>query len=714
MPFYINITTILQHREHAATMAEASPDTLKRPDVSARRSHRKTLAEQCVKCALPSRLAPAWDPCLRAILQDQIERQVLSTSEITVRGSLLVNEVLLQCLRLGRPLPALNQSFFNACFLQGLKKESARSSKSDFSIVQDVYDNEFYDYPHIQRNRGDCQAITIAAARYGTNFKTSVLHSFLARQKGFISTWLAEQQRLEKERHENEEKELKKKLNLLHEAVLGMHPHNMERQRLKDEIKSHEDEIKILQKAFKARQRQWKEVSAYTVQCAINGWKEPSQRRLTRKRKRNDDEDEVLPQTPAQVTAFIDQERALLGNPTEFQITDKTNVEILLRYLFHVLEYYQEQGVGSGFSIAPVCKIKRHFMTIDTTVLYELLKNVATEAGPACPEWLASVRTMSLKAFFKDAALVNGLWQATFDLDGLRRRRTFGRQIDTDGVAMVAHFQVTLRQRSKHAKRLRQRHITRQASARVIAIDPGRSNLVTALDSATSRITTLTRREYYQRAGIFESNAKVARWELPLRGVVASLSKTSVRTSSARLTYEYRQTIVRNYDRLWRHRTESKRAKVALTVYAGKQSVLDGFFAGLKAAANDRRPVVVAYGAATFHPTGKGEVSVPVKRVLKVCRRHCRTELVNEYLTTKVHHACRQRLNPVSRVSEKRHPIRGLCWCQTCSKFVSRDGNAARNILRVYRSMALGASRPHDLRFGQPKQEMQVVATVGG
>jgi len=45
----------------------------------------------------------------------------------------------------------------------------------------------------------------------------------------------------------------------------------------------------------------------------------------------------------------------------------------------------REHGVGHGFSIAPVCQIKRHFMTIDTTVLFEWLKNkvemVAGRAG---------------------------------------------------------------------------------------------------------------------------------------------------------------------------------------------------------------------------------------------------------------------------------------------------------------------------------------------
>jgi hypothetical protein len=200
-------------------------------------------------------------------------------------------------------------------------------------------------------------------------------------------------------------------------------------------------------------------------------------------------------------------------------------------------------------------------------------------------------------------------------------------------------------------------------------------------------------------------------------GLRDCVTKTSIRTSSARLAYEYRQVLVRNYDRLWELRTEHKRAKSALTVYAGKQQALDRFFAQLGAAGRgqgtDKSKPIIAYGAATFHPTGKGEASVPVKRVLRVCQRHFPTTLVNEHLTTKVHHAYHHRLNPVSRVSE-RAAIRGLCWCQTCSKFVSRDGNAARNILRVYRAMALGAPRPHDLRFGQPRQNMQVLPRVAG
>ena len=636
---------------------------VKRPDVTARHNLRKTLVEQCVKCALPGRLAPDWPPILRAILIDNIERQIRSTSEIIVRGSLLVNDVLLHCLRLDLPIPPLTQSFFNACFLQGLKRTS-KASKTDFTVVKDVFENEFHEYPFIERTRGDTQTITIAAARYGTNLKTSVKHSFLTRQKAFVRFWL-QHHKLESE-----------------------------------------------------------EVSAYHVQCLINGWVRPP---VQRKRKSKHDE-EKPEEIPKEVLAFIEQERQLLDNPSDFTITDRTSAESLLPYLYHILEFYRLHGVPAGearhaegrelsrptassrgFSIAPICKIKRHFMTIDTTVLFELLKNVAAEADPnLCPDWLAALGNMSLPTFRKEenTGLQKTAWDTTFNIDGLRRRRTFGRQVDTDGVSMTVHFHVTVRKRARHQKRIQQQP---DKYKRIVAIDPGRVNLVTALDSSTHKLRTLTRKEYYTTARINRLNKKTTLWEIPLRGVISALSKTSIRTSSPCLVYAYRRVIVRNYNRLWELRFQKKRAREALACYAGKQGVMDSFFSSFTKPGQEKP--VIAYGAASFRPTGKGEVSVPVKGVLKACRKHYQTVLVNEYLTTKVHHACGHRLNPIaSRMAGPPvRAIRGLCWCNTCTKFVSRDGNAAQNILRIFKTDVRGEPRPHELRFGQRRQLTQTL-----
>ena len=79
----------------------------KRPDVTARKNLHKNLVEPYVKCALPGRLAPDWPPIVRDVFNDNLERQILSTPEIVVRGSLLVNEVLPHYLRHEFPFSAL-------------------------------------------------------------------------------------------------------------------------------------------------------------------------------------------------------------------------------------------------------------------------------------------------------------------------------------------------------------------------------------------------------------------------------------------------------------------------------------------------------------------------------------------------------------------------------------------------------------------------------
>eukprot|EP00624_Nannochloropsis_granulata_P003314 evm.model.NODE_26927_length_13246_cov_23.308773.2 len=49
---------------------------------------------------------------------------------------------------------------------------------------------------------------------------------------------------------------------------------------------------------------------------------------------------------------------------------------------------------------------------------------------------------MSRVKFCKNEGSQKTAWDAAFNIDGLRKRRTFGRQIDTDGVSMTVHFQM--------------------------------------------------------------------------------------------------------------------------------------------------------------------------------------------------------------------------------------------------------------------------------
>ena len=659
-----------QHKQNKpsnnSSNTKSDETSSKRPDVAKRLLERKKIIETCQKASLTGRVCPEWNPTDRDVFLSLLRTQVRSVSEITVRGSLIVNEVVLFYLEHGnttkyKRLPPLSQSFFNACFLQGIKQTSKASKelKECIDTINDIYTNEFnipdldpsvhqhLNYPVPKRSRGDIQAITIAAKRFRTNFLVNLTSCFFKRQQTFITTWL--------------------KNNKLDKSV-----------------------------------------STYDVQCLINGW-------IKKKRSSKNTETELY--LPESMTSFIQDQRNLLGNPKDLTFDNRKDPWMILKYLYQILQYYDTQGIGKGFSLTPVTRIGLHYMTIDSTVLHEILINVSSDLDTRTPEWLQ--RLMSVprnKIHHQDVRDV--MWFSTFNIDGLRHKRRFNYQIDTDGYTMTVHFVMTKKSKSKRAKRRRfhMKSKMMDTSVRTISIDPGRSNLVMARDSQTQKYTKLTRRGYRKAVGFDKFQERSAFREIPLRGIVASLSKTSIRTCNRVKTYMYRQTIIRNYSMLWSVRTVGSRCRDRFTTFIRKNSVLDRFFSNLGKTIDPEsgkmifvgpKPVVV-YGAATIHPNGKGELSVPVKYVHKVCTRHFHTTYANEYLTTKVCNTCHMRLHPVANKSREHrrggYPVRGLLWCQTCKKFVNRDKNAAKNIDYIYRA---GIARPEAFRFGQKKQVMK-------
>jgi hypothetical protein len=474
--------------------------------------------------------------------------------------------------------------------------------------------------------------MTIAAKKYLTNFKTDLHTHFKQRQKTFIGFWLQD----------------------------------------------NDFDLDI--------------VSVFRLQCDINGWKSKM----------------LLGSNDLRLMRFVQDQKAILwGGSTPGEISEKylkSNPGPVLHYLFHILEYYRMRKndplCPRGFSLAPLCQIKMHHVTIDSTVLWGLARNVLDRH----PQWehvkqliggVPQAKFASEK--HRDARRI--LWGIFFMFDGLRRRRRFNYQVDTDGVACTVHFVVTKKRKALQAKR--RRHAFRRQTApdthqrRVISIDPGRVNLVSAYDTPTGSphdgtYHTLSRRQYYRQSGIDRAKRRVYLWSIPLRGIYTSLSKGSMRSTDEGRRYHYRQVIIRNYDRLWTSHTNIKRRKEHMACYAGKRSVLDKFFSRLIRSGPTPQ---IAYGAATFSPSGKGELSAPVKSVFSACCRFSSPTLVNEHLSTKVHSACTKRMHPVTK-------IRGLYWCPTCNKLVNRDRNADLNILRIFLSLP---RRPSDLAFGQAR-----------
>ena len=589
----------------------------KRPDVAERLRNRKTLVETVVKAALPGRLAPSWNVESRQCLRDELDRWIVSTSQVTHRLSLIFNRLLLYCIRMEdeyererisqedrvHSLPVkFEDSHFTGMALAGMKA-TLKNGKDNFAKTIEMFVEEEFgkdNYPELHRQRGDCQAIVIAARRYKTNFINSCVTRFFDHQKAYISMWC--------------------ELNDID-----------------------------MKESNECRDIMW----------SINGWKF---RKYT-------------PTFSAHVQEFIARERELLGNPnnmTSFQI--KKSIPMVVRYFYHILECYTKWGQGKKFTLAPLCKIKCHYLTIDNTVLREILMNV--KMAGHLPE--------DVHPFLQDRLVRDTtIWKQVFNYDGLRRRQQFGHQVDTDGVSVCFHFNRTIKSQRKANRRRCQKTKTGE---RVIAIDPGRSNLIYAYDTQYGEYHRLSRQQYYRDAGMKNRIRRECLRHIKLQGVYQSMSKSPAKSMSDLDWYQYQQVIVRNYTRLWTGHTLLSSRREALRVYSLKQRCLDKFFNRF---VKDGEKPIVAYGAASINPTGKGELSVPVKYVYNKCKQRFHTIKENEEYSTKMHHACQQATVPIRR-KESGATIRGLRWCSTCRKLVSRDKNACHNIAASF----MAASRP--------------------
>ena len=615
----VDVQTTHQKQERA-TYQYIEVKKPKRPDVAERMKARKSKVETVVKTALLGRLGCELDETTRLCLYDEINQWVFSTSKVTHRLSLMFNRLLLHLLSNDLELPEFKDALFTGLALAGIKcgqqqeeegesinkkkPSKPKQSKQTFStLIEDFQKNEFgkQHFPHISRQRGDCQAITIAALRYKTNFLNSLFVPFYQRQSAFVKVWC-----------------------------------------LVNEIQ---------------------DVTVRDITWAINGWKPEGYR---------------CPTFPVCVQGLISEHRNLLGNANNISETWlKKNPALVLKYYYNILRFYTAVDMGKKFTLAPLSKIKCHFLTIDKTVLRELLNNVRKRTDNFPPELSVAI----------DGKSDNGthpmendqVWKKVFNFDGLRRKRKFGYQVDTDGVSICFHFNTTLRRKKKGDKR---RRLKRRRYQKVIAIDPGRSNIITAYDTSNESYYRLTRQQYYRCSGMKRRVARQHLRRIPLQGVYQAMSNAPVRSIRGADWFRYQEIVAKHYDRLWEIHGSLASRREAFRVFCLKQKCLDKFFN--KFITNGIKPII-AYGAASVNPTGKGELSVPVKHVYNKCCQRFRTEKENEDYTTKMHVKCRQITTPVMN-TKTNLVIRGLRWCPTCRELVSRDRNACKNIATSFLS----------------------------
>ena len=148
--------------------------------------------------------------------------------------------------------------------------------------------------------------------------------------------------------------------------------------------------------------------AVHPIRCAINGFG-------------------CRTEVPEKAKAFVAEQRKFLDTP-ECGITFTwlgTHMDTVVKYFWDILKYMEQYEDTKRFNIAPISRIKRHFLTIDTEILYCLMVNV---------------NLIDKKVKRVDfSALKDEHFGSVFNLKGLTNGE-FSHMIETDGVSVCIHF----------------------------------------------------------------------------------------------------------------------------------------------------------------------------------------------------------------------------------------------------------------------------------
>ena len=400
----------------------------------------------------------------------------------------------------------------------------------------------------------------------------------------------------------------------------------------------------------------------HSIRCAVNNWKCKSS-------------------PPVEAEEFIQSQRSLLNPPDEGISLKWININScsIVQYYWNILQFLDDVPEAKKFSLAPLHRITRHFLTVDTEILFYLMKEAQLLDD-----------SISKKAFRKDREFY---YQQIFKYQKLNRGE-FTYTVQTDGISICFHFR---------SKKLKNFYGTEQKhdQQRNIAIDPGRTNLVFAaerLSSGDIRTFKLTRKEYYASAGMNERKRKSIKWLHDIAEEEKMYSLISPKTSNTQQWDKFLKNMTSIYAKLWEGKTGKKWAREKVRVYGLKRKLIDRFFQRMNGKSKPR----ILYGSAKFNPNSRNELSAPTTFMSSSCARFFPIRFVDEFYTSKICARCDQLLSPVvTRDKEGQvREIRGLRRCESnvCAQapFVNRDLNAALNILRC----GLEAERPKCLARG--------------
>ena len=397
-------------------------------------------------------------------------------------------------------------------------------------------------------------------------------------------------------------------------------------------------------------QNNWTKDQCYDILCSINNWNHKN----------------VLDKSE-EIQTLIKKHKQILQLNDNEKLSDywiKKNLNNILIYQYYILKYFEVNNIKS-FNLAPIYSMGRKFITIDSKILYFLMKQAKLYDG-------------NEKEFIKDK---DKYFNQVFNIKKLSKKE-FGYFLQTDGTSLCVHFHTPIIKFE-----IKDKQEIKDKDERVIAIDPGRTNLIYGVEEiGNNKFVTykLTKKQYYNDAHFTRNKKKLENYNKNVEELTTELTKYSSKTCDIEKYELFLIKIKQNIDVLQSHYMNIKCAKIKMDNYIHKNKTVDKFFNTMKKK-GEKEPTI-AYGAAKFAPNGKGELSAPTTFLAKKCAKKFKIKFVDEFRTTKCCADCESELKLMKRGSLD---IRGLKCCRSskCFKFPlkSRDKNAGKNILICYK-----------------------------
>ena len=334
------------------------------------------------------------------------------------------------------------------------------------------------------------------------------------------------------------------------------------------------------------------------------------------------------------------------------------------------------------FNILPIAKIKNHFIKLDEIGLEGILIEAKLQEKKK-----------------KNSKNIVSKW---LDLNNLINRKSlritkewkFTGTIETDGNLLCIHF--IRKYKDKEQKDAMKRTVNHNidTNCRVIAFDPGRTNILYGVEEISPnnyKTYKLTRKQYYKESLIFDIKKITEKENLKIKEILEELSENSSKSCKLENFMKYLNVIMKHKDKLYETYCKKMWSNNRFKLFCKKKSTISRFFNSLKNK-NDKREIIIAYGSAKFSSTGNGEIAVPTSSVYKACKNIYKTNIVDEFRTSKIYHKDNSILKLVGIMKKfkddklKKVSLRGLLWYSSTNNrnnFVNRDLNAAINILNL-------------------------------